>query len=253
MKSPLERSVGYTVVVFLIGLVLSWVIGATVTMVSGAGAFLSGASMRTGSSQIKFDENSGLGKLAAISAQMESVSKKLEAAQKSGDADATAAATSAMLGAALGGGDKVEALAPSVLKGFVPETLDGLPRKRLRAEKNRAMGLQIASARADYSNDEGRSLQLEITDTGGAKGLMGLASWALVEQESETDTGYDKTFKSDGRLIHEQWDRESKRGEYAITLGQRFMVKVEGEADSIENLQGAVGSIDLAALEALKD
>ncbi len=252
MKSPPERSVGYTVVVFLIALVLSWIIGATVAVVSGAGAALSGGAIRTSSGNVKFDEDSGLGKLAAFGAKMEAAEKKMKAAQKSGDADAQAAAAAAMLGTALGGGDKVEALAPSVLKGFVPETLDGLSRTRFSAEKNRAMGMQVSIARADYGDGQGRSLHLEITDTGSAKGLMGMAAWAAIEQESETDTGYDKTYKSDGRLIHEKWDRESSRGEYSITLGKRFLVKVEGHADSVENLKGAVGSVDLAGLEALK-
>jgi len=29
------------------------------------------------------------------------------------------------------------------------------------------------------------------------------AGWAGVEQDNETDTGYDKTYKNGGRLVHE--------------------------------------------------
>jgi len=35
-------------------------------------------------------------------------------------------------------------------------------------------------------------------------------------------------------------------------LGDRFTVKLSGNADSIDQLKGAVGSINLAGLEALK-
>ena len=252
MKAPPERSVGYTVVVFLIALVLSWVIGAAVGLVTGAGALLSGGSIASRVGDVQFDENSGLGKLAQLGAKMEAAEKKMKAAEKSGDQDAQAAAAAAILGTALGGGEQVEALAPGVLKGFVPETLGGLPRTRFSAEKNGAMGMQVSTARAAFGDGEQRELDLEITDTGSAKGLMGMAAWAAIEQEKETDTGYEKTYKSGGRLIHEEWDRESNRGEYSITLGGRFLVKLRGNAESVDELKAALGSIDLAGLEALQ-
>ena len=95
-------------------------------------------------------------------------------------------------------------------------------------------------------------MQLEITDLGSAKGLMGLAG-LVGESDKQTDHGYDKTYKQDGRLISEKWDSQNKSGEYSIVLGQRFSVKVSGNADSIEQIKGAVASINLSGLEALKD
>lgn len=258
MKSPPQQTAGYTAVVILIAIVLSWVVAITVGAISGAGMMLGAGSHMNGLSgisgdSVKFDESSGLGKLAALGAKMEAASKKMEAAQKSGDADAQAKAATAMLGNVLGGGDSVEALAPSALKAFVPDTLDGLPRTQFSAEKNGAMGVQVSTARASYSDGQNRSVNLEITDTGGAKGIMGLAAWASVEQERETDTGYEKTYKSDGRIVHEQWDNSAHRGEYSIVLGDRFSVKVEGDADSIDTIKAMVGSIDLIGIEALKN
>ena len=258
MKSPPEQTTGYTVVIILLAIVLTVVTTMTVAAISGAGMMLGARGPLSGlnslsDSSVKFDENSGLGKLAALGAKMEAANKKMEAAQKSGDADAQAKAAAAMLGNVLGGGDSVEALAPSALKAFVPETLDGLPRTRFSAEKNGAMGVQVSTARASYGDGQNRRVHLEITDTGGAKGIIGLAAWATVEQERETDTGYEKTYKSDGRLIHEQWDNSDHRGEYSIVLGDRFTVKVEGDADSIESLKAMVGSIDLIGIEALKN
>jgi hypothetical protein len=156
------------------------------------------------------------------------------------------------MGAILGGGDQVEALAPDVLKPFVPETLAGLKRTDVSAERNGAMGMQFSQASANYSDEAGHSLHLEIGDMGSAKGITALAGWAGVEQSRETDHGYDKTYKQNGRLTHEEWNSQSKYGEYSVVLGDRFTVKVAGNADSIDQIKGAVGSLNLGGLEALK-
>jgi hypothetical protein len=93
---------------------------------------------------------------------------------------------------------------------------------------------------------------LQVTDTGSAKGLLALAGWAGIEGENETATGYDKTYREDGRLVHEQWDSSSSRGEYGVVLGDRFTVKIEGQAESIDDLKAALADLDLDALEAMK-
>ena len=131
--------------------------------------------------------------------------------------------------------------------------MGGLPRTDVAVERNDAMGLQITEARASYANDEGRTLNLEITDAGTAKGLLAFADWAGMESERETDSGYEKTYRDDGRLIHEQWDRDSKYGEYAVVLADRFTVKVSGEADDVDALKDAVEQLDLRSLESLKN
>jgi hypothetical protein len=82
---------------------------------------------------------------------------------------------------------------------------------------------------------------------------MSLAGWAAVEANRETDHGYDKTYKESGRLVHEQWDSQTRFGEYGIVLGDRFAVKVSGNADSIDQIKAAVAGINLSGLEALKN
>ena len=82
---------------------------------------------------------------------------------------------------------------------------------------------------------------------------MALAGIGRRAERKETDHGYDKTYKQDGRLVHEQWDNKTKYGEFGIVLGDRFTVKVSGNADSIDQLKAAVGAINLAGLEAMKD
>ncbi len=88
---------------------------------------------------------------------------------------------------------------------------------------------------------------------GSAKGFLSLAGWAAVQSDQESDHGFDKTYKQNGRLVHEQWDSNTKYGEYGIVLGDRFAIKVSGNADSIDQLKATVVGINLAGLEALKD
>ncbi len=258
MKCPQDKAGGYTAVVVIIGIVLGWILAIVVGMASGVSAYSSGAFSHDsllGESSPGFtpDKNSALGALAAIGQQAQQASQKMDAAQKSGDTNAQAAAATQMLGAVLGGGDKVEALAPDVLKPFVPDTLAGLKRNSLSAERNGALGMQFSEAEGHYSDGNGHNLHLEINDLGGAKGVLAMAGWAGVESDQETDHGYDKTYKQDDRLVHEQWDSQSKSGEYGFVLGGRFSVKVSGNADSVDQLKAAVNSVNLAGLEALKN
>lgn len=257
MKAPQEKAGGYTAVSAIIAIVLSWICRLIVAgiigtgMVVGAGA--GGVRLGDAGGSVTIDADSALGKLAAAGQKMEAASKRLEAAQKSGDADAQAKAMGAMMGAALGGGDEVVALSPELLKPFVPATLAGLPRTDFSAEKNGALGMQVSEAHATYSDDaSGRSLRLEVTDMGSAKGLMAMAGWAALQQERQTEHGYEKTYKVDGRLVHEEWDGQDKHGEYGIVLGDRFSVKLSGNAESMDQLKAAAASINLAGLEALK-
>jgi hypothetical protein len=260
MKCPPEKAGGYTAVSIICAIVLGWVMMLVVGSIVGVGALSGGFSPGSGSihlgsrnGDVTIDANSALGKLAAIGQRAEEVNKKMDAAQKSGDANAQAAAAGQMMGALLGGGDKVEALAPDMLKPFVPDTLAGLKRTSVSAERNGAMGMQVSTADANYSDEAGHSLRLQIADTGSAKGLTALAGAIGVESSKETDHGYDKTYNQNGHLVHEQWDSQSKYGEYSIVLGDRFTVKVTGNVDSVDQLKGAVGSLNLGGLEALKN
>jgi hypothetical protein len=255
MKCPPEKAGGYTAVIVIIVLVVSLLIFAVVGAMTGAGTFMRGGPLFSSShdsSDTTFDKDSTVGKLEQYAKQVEEAGKKMEAAQKSGDQEAQAEAMKTMMGAALGGGGKIEALAPDRLKPFLPESLGGRDRSTFSTERNSAMGMQMTEARATYMGDDGRQWDLQVTDTGTAKGLLSLAGWAGIEGENETATGYDKTYHEDGRLIHEQWDRGSSRGEYTVVLGDRFTVKIEGQAESIDELKTALTDLDLAALEAMK-
>ncbi|MET0279749.1 MAG: Yip1 family protein [Steroidobacteraceae bacterium] len=253
MKVPPEKNVGYTVVVVIVAIVLGWVIGLVTAGVVGTGAMLGGSALggASAASDGSFDKDSPLGKLEGWSKQMEAAGKQMEQAQKSGDANAQSDAFGAVMAAAMGG-HSFEALPAATLKGFVPDSLAGLARTEVSAERNAAMGIQISEAKARYG-DTGRQLRLEITDSAGAAGLMAFAGWANIESESETASGFERTRKENGRIVHEQWNSQQKEGEYSAVLGDRFVVKVAGSAGSLDDLESAFGELDLAGLEALRN
>lgn len=249
MKCPQDKAAGYTAVAIIIAIVLNVVIGMTVAAVSGVSSTVRGTSF-SHQDEVSFDKDSPLGKLEEYGRKMEQAGKQMEAAQQSGDRQAQADALKAMVGAAVSGG-QVEALDAERLASFVPESLAGLSRTEISAERNHAMGMQISAARASYGDDSGRAMYLEITDTGSAKGLLGMASWAAVGREQRTDDGYEKTYRSNGRLMHEQWSGSG--GGYTVILGERFTVQLKSDAGSIDELKAAMDDIDLGGLEALKD
>jgi hypothetical protein len=260
MKCPAEKAGGYTAVSVIIAIVLGWIIALIVGGVIGT-AMMGGAAMggmhitssNGDSDSVTVDSNSALGKLAAMGQRAEQASKEMDAAQKSGDSAAQSAAMGKMMGAVSGTNGTVEALAPDQIKSFLPDSLGNLKRTSISAQRNGAMGMQVSEASADYSSDSGQHITLEVTDTGGAKGFMAMAAAMAPEEEKETDHGYEKTYTADGNMVHEQWDTQSKSGEYSVVLGKRFTVKANGSADSMDQLKQAVASIDLSKLESLKD
>lgn len=259
MKAPKDKAAGYTVVVVVCAIVLSIVTTTLVAAVGFAGAMgsgmLSGAVDGGGSSSgdVQFSKDGPLGKLQELGRAMEKSGKEMEAAEKSGDPNAAAAAAMNTLGTLFGGGRKVDALEIDQLKAFIPERFAGLAKEGTgRAEKTGMAGLMVSKAEAEYSGGSGKTASLEITDSGGASGLMGLASWASVQSSKEDEYGSERTTKVNGRMVHE---KRSKNGdnEYSIVLGDRFMVSATSSDLSTDELRAAVSALELSKLESMKD
>jgi Yip1 domain len=253
MKSPQDRAAGYTAVVVIVTIVVV-LIASLLLRPLGFGGFggMNSMSSYSDPGSVTVDRNSAIGALAAMGQRAAEAGKKMDAAQKSGDANAQAAAAGAVLGAVLGGGDQVESLTPDMLKPFLPETLGGIPRVSFEASRNAPIGIQVSNAEATYRNAQGAELRLEITDTGGAKGIMALAGFAGMEEDKQTESGYEKTYHQGGNLIHEEWNK-SGSGEYTVIVGGRFVVAVHGSGlASIDTLKAALSSVNLSGLEALK-
>jgi Yip1 domain len=248
MKVPADKAGGYTAVCVIVALVIGWIGSWIVFGVMGRAMWggYGGSGVAVGDSS--FEEGSAGAALEQWAKSMEAAGKQVEASAQANQGAPSADAIGALVGAAVGGGKGVEALSTEQLKRYLPDSLAGLPRTNLSAERNAALGIQVSEVKADYSDGAGRSLNLEIKDTGGAQGLVALANWAGVEEEREWQGGFERTYRTDGRIIHERMD--GNRGEYGVIVGERFALSVEGPAASVDELKAALATgVDLAALE----
>ena len=255
MKSPPEKSLAYTAVTVVCAIVLAWIIGLVVAGVTGVGAMAAGAMAGAGGSNVSVEPGSRLGQLAEMGRRMEEAGRQVEAARASGDADAEGRALGAMMGALAGGGadgEPVESIAPDQLRALLPEKLGGLERKSVSASRSGAMGMQMSEASAEYASADGsRRVSVQITDMAAVSGMMAMAGAFGVDQSSETEDGYERTYTRDGRLVSEEWNSRTGYGTYSSTVGNRFQVEARGQAASIDELRDIVGGIDrqLAALQ----
>jgi len=257
MKCPQEKAVGYTAVVVVCAIILSIIVGAVGAGIMGAGMFgargVPGLAGGRGSS-VEFDKDSPMGKLQAMGKALEANNKQMEAAKKSGDPNAQAAAAMAGLGAVLGGGKKVDPIGIDQLKPFIPESFAGLAKLSSNAEKTGAMGMMVSKAQAKYGDRAQKNVSLDISDAGGASGLLGMAGWMGIQGEREDDNGFERTKNENGRLIHEKGSKRPEGGnEFTIVLGGRFIVSAKGHGIDLAALKTAVSDLDLAKLEGMKN
>jgi hypothetical protein len=259
MKCPQDKAVGYTAVVVVCTIVVSIILGTVGAAVVGVGAIGAGGlnglmngTNTNSTSGVQVDPNSPLGKLKTLGDKLEESTKKMEAAEKSGDANAQASAAVEGIGQLLGGGKRYEPVGIDDLKAFVPETLAGLQRTSKNTEKSGIGGFMVSKGEATYSDGGQKRLTLEVMDTGGMSGLMGLAGWMAIQGERESDDGSERTRKEGNRLVHEKTSK-SGSNEYAVVLGDRFMVTASSHDFNLSQLKDAVSSINLDKLESMRE
>ena len=255
MKVPQDKAIGYTAVVVVCAIVLSIVvttIGGLIVAPAALGSMGSVSSSSTSSTEPQYPADSAMGKLEAIGRKLEESGAKMEQAQKRGDTAAGTAAAFEGLGAILGGGKRVDPVSIDQLKPLVPDQFAGLARKSSNAERNGIAGIMVAKAEASYGDDAGRSATLEIIDSGGATGLLGMASWAALQGERENDQVSERTERVGDRIVHQRMSKTGGRHEYNVVIGDRFIVTAEGDGIEFGVLRNAVSALDLQKLEAMK-
>lgn len=249
MQAPREKALPYTAVVVVCAVVLSLIIGA-IMAATGGGPGAAVGSMSPAATGRPDDER--LAKMKEFGEKMEAAGRKLEEAQKSGDPQAQAKAAGEALGALAGATGGRPPVDHRELKALLPESLDGLPRTQAESQTAGLGGASMARAEARYGEGE-RSLQLSITDSGGAKALMAMAGFALMESEKESADGYEKSGKADGRVYRERLSKSAREASYALIVGDRFMVEAEGHGLDMAAVKQALAKVDLARLEGMKD
>jgi len=153
-------------------------------------------------------------------------------------------------------GKKVNPVDFRELKALLPEAIASLKRTDIEGEKVAAMGMNISTANADYSDDQNnQSIDLKITDMGNIAGLSGLAAygWYMVDIDKENETGYEKTTTFKGNKAYEKYNNQDKYGELSILVAKRFVVEANGNNVSMNEIKAAAEMIDFGKLESWKD
>lgn len=145
--------------------------------------------------------------------------------------------------------EPVEPVAFQELKELLPEKLVGLPRTASEGQGSGNLGFQVTMAKGTYSDDE-KSLDLDIMDLGGIGGAAtaGLAAWTLAETERETEDGYERTIRLDGHKGFERYNSTYKDAELKIFYNDRFLISLEGNNLSMDELKSAFRQINLSSL-----
>lgn len=232
MKSPEDKSVGYTVVVVILALVVFIVGGAVASGVAAMGA-LGGMASQTASvnGTVRFGGATvDVGKMQAAARQME------------------AAARQAQSGQAAGG--KVVAVDPARLKVLLPDNIGGVPRTEISSASGGAAGMSGSNAEAIYQSGD-RRITLTVTDLGAAGAFTAMAGAINVNSDKETATGYQKVSTAGGQLVTERYDNQVKSGQYTVVVANRFNISAEGSGVSMDDLKSAVSAVGPDRLAAM--
>lgn len=227
MKAPHDKALGYTVVTVIVAIVLWIVIGAVTSAVTsaltrGANLGLPGAASVTlpGGERV---ETRGLEEAAR---RMEEASSRI--------AEGRAAPVAA----------------PADLAALLPASVAGLNRVSQESSQSGLEGMNASTAQAVYENGEGR-ITLTITDLGDMGALGNLAGALGVQSSRESDDGYERIGRVDGRMTTESWSRSARSGDYGVMVAERIQVQAEGSGADMDAIKAAVHAIDFRRLEQL--
>jgi hypothetical protein len=282
MQAPKEKAFGYTasvvVCTILVGIVFA--ILSTVAHIGGARmGFLGGSAAEQAAEQAAARDQGAaavgnvLGNAlgtdtkgkAGLSAALSNLAKSGEQNQVQTSNAVEGAAPTApsplaaggglltALGGALGGAHRVDTVDFKTLEDVLPAALPGMKRTSAQGENQAAVGVKTSSAKADYADNNGAAVHIEIADISGVSGLMDLAGGLIQNTTSESDSGYEKDVVIGGRTVHEKYDARNKNGELSIVLAKRFSVDLSGSGVTMNSLEQSLGQIDLARLESMKD
>lgn len=141
------------------------------------------------------------------------------------------------------------------LKELLPKELPGGLKGTRKGQKNGAFGMMVSEAEGTYEPENGGSaISMKITDISGTGGIGAMAhtAWASAEVDNESDDGYEKTTSVNGFKALEKYSTKNKDGEIHVLVDSRFVVEVRGSDVKIEQLKGALATIDLKKLAELK-
>jgi hypothetical protein len=241
MKSPQDKSLGYTAVVIIVCIVVNAVIFGLIGAVS---AMAIGGAARMGNygaaNNGTLTVNGGNGSSASINlGQLAAAGKAMEAQAKAAEAAANSGTTA--------NGGTVKPIASDVLSGMLPGQINGFARGEVSSSSGSAMGMSGSNAEATYAKGDAH-FTLTVTDLGSAGAISAMAGAFGVNSNRQSGAEYEKVNTVNGQMVMEKFNTQTKVGEYSITAG-RFAVQASGSGAEMNDLKAAVSSISLGALQ----
>ena len=129
------------------------------------------------------------------------------------------------------------------LKGLLPEELNGIKRSNFSA--NSTMGFAVAEA--EYRKDDSTLIKLDIYDCAGeaGAGIYGLNYWTKMNVQSESSSGYTKTFDFMGNKAVETYEKSNNRYTLTYTANDRLLVVLTGTNTGTDALKDAAKNLNL--------
>lgn len=148
----------------------------------------------------------------------------------------------------------VEVVDHAKLKAQLPESLPGFKRTKFDGQKVSVMGYKMSTAEARFKSDTGGTMQISISDIGGLvdTAKMGVAAWASLDVDKETENGYEKTTKYRGYKAMEKVDHKEKEASLSLILADRFVVSAKGYKMELGGVKAIVDRLDLKAISKLE-
>lgn len=148
----------------------------------------------------------------------------------------------------------VEPVTFAELQKLLPASLANFTREEATGETTEVFGHKVSTAEARYSDEEGRSVTIKLTDLGSREGLASMATyaWATADVHRETESGYERTLTLHGYRGYEQFDRDNQSCTLSVLVGNRFIVELTGYQVGVEETKAALQQIELAQLAAMK-
>lgn len=166
---------------------------------------------------------------------------------QNGLADALQEASNALRNSS--NGEEVEVVGFRELKEIMPGRVLGMERTKHTGEKTSAMGFAISQAEAEYE-DGAQRLEVQVVDAGQFGMMkMGVAAWATMEIDRESDTGYERTIEIDGHKAYEKWDAHSGKAELVLLYKDRFIITLKGDGLDEDDMRKALRRIDYDDLD----
>jgi hypothetical protein len=138
------------------------------------------------------------------------------------------------------------------LKDLMPSSLLGMDRTTHDGEQVKAFGMELSTAKAKYKAGS-RTVEVNIVDFAGITAVLsGMASWADIEVDRESDDGFERTLEIDGYKAFEKYDTKGKYGELSVIVDGRFVVSIKGRNLEASDMREVLRKINLKKLAKLQ-